>query len=146
MQRATTMKRMQLPRTKTTKTNSRTPARTLLAGCFLAIAAGSLSVGPVAVHAQQQRGPVRRTVEGKVHDKNDAALQGAVVYLKDTRTLAIKTFISDDDGVFHFGQLSPSTDYEIYAEFGGKRSKSKHISSFDNKNDFNFTLKVDDVK
>jgi hypothetical protein len=147
------MKTMQLLRTKTKKMNSSFSARTaraarmLLAGVILAVAIGTLMVGPGAATAHaQDRGPVRRTIEGKVHDKNDAPLKGAVVYLKDSRTLAVKSFISDDDGVFHFGQLSQNTDYELYAEFQGKRSKSKTISSFDNKNDFNFTLKIDTDK
>jgi hypothetical protein len=150
------MKRMPLSRTKTKKMNSSLSehaarvARKVLAGLGLAFAVAALTaitIGPgvAAVHAQQ-RGPVRRTIEGKVHDRNDAPLKGAVVYLKDSRTLAVKSFISDDDGVFHFGQLSQNTDYELYAEFEGKRSKSKTISSFDNKNDFNFTLKIDTDK
>jgi hypothetical protein len=147
------MKMMQLSRTKTKKMNNSFSARaarvarTLLAGLSLMCTVGALSIGPgIAMAHGQQRGPVRRTIEGKVHDKNDAPLKGAVVYLKDSRTLAVKSFISDDDGVFHFGQLSQNTDYELYAEFEGKRSKSKNISSFDNKNDFNFTLKIETDK
>jgi hypothetical protein len=140
----------QLPQMKTKKMNSSTTyaaagARTAIVG--LALALGALSAGPGATMAHaQQRGPVQRTIEGKVKDKNDAPLKGAVVYLKDSRTLAVKSFISDEDGVFHFGQLSQNTDYEIYAEFEGKRSKSRNISSFDSKNDFNFTLKIETGK
>jgi hypothetical protein len=147
------MRMTQLLRTKTKKMNSTLSARAAraariaFASLSLVLTAGTLAIGPglLAVHAQE-RGPVRRTIEGKVHDKNDAPLKGAVVYLKDSRTLAVKSFISDDDGVFHFGQLSQNTDYELYAEFQGKRSKSKNISSFDNKNDFNFTLKIETDK
>lgn len=110
----------------------------------LALSLAGMLAGPlVRTAAAQQHGPVRRTVEGKVRDRNDGVLKGAVVYLKDTRTLAVKTFLSDDEGGFHFGQLSPNADYELYAEFGGKRSKSRTISSFDSKNDFTFVLKVD---
>ena len=118
------MKMMQLSRTKTKKMNNSfstraaRAARTLLAGLSLMCTVGALPIGIATAHAQQ-RGPVRRTIEGKVHDKNDAPLKGAVVYLKDSRTLAVKSFISDDDGVFHFGQLSQNTDYELYAEFEG---------------------------
>ncbi len=50
--------------------------------------------------------------------------------------MAIKSFISDEGGVFHFGQLSQNTDYELYAEFHGKRSKAKNISSFDRQERF----------
>gem|GEM_PF-317004 len=156
-------KMTQWSRTKMKKTSSPTPVRKTTASWAgstlrtaaigpglalgLALTLGMAYVGPgvSAAHAQQ-RGPVRRTIEGKVEDKNDAPIKGAVVYLKDSRTLAVKSFISDEEGVFHFGQLSQNTDYELYAEFEGKRSKSKTISSFDSKNDFNFILKIDSGK
>ncbi len=108
----------------------------------LAVAPAPTHLGLAVVHAQQNPA-ARRTIQGKVHDASDAPLQGAIVYLKDSRSLAVKSFISTDDGDFHFGQLSQNTDYELYAEYHGKRSKSKTISSFDSKNDFNFTLKID---
>jgi hypothetical protein len=121
----------------------------LLAGAVAALCVAAVPATPhlgfAVVHAQTSA-TARRTIEGKVHDAKDAPLQGAVVYLKDSRTLAVKSFISNDDGAFHFGQLSQNTDYELYAEYKGKRSKSKTISSFDSKNDFNFTLKIEDGK
>jgi hypothetical protein len=145
MQKATMMKMMQSQQQKMKKKMNSKAARAAVTG--LALAVGMLAVSPTAVTAHaQQRGPVRRSIEGRVHDKNDTAIKGAVVYLKDSRTLAVKSFISDEEGNFHFGQLSQNTDYELYAEFDGKRSKSKTISSFDNKNDFNFTLKIETSK
>lgn len=91
----------------------------------------------------QQRGPVQRTVQGKVTDGSNNALKGAVVYLKDDHTLSVKSFIADDQGEYRFGQLAQNTDYEIWAEHDGKKSAVKTISSFDSKNQFIINLKVD---
>lgn len=94
----------------------------------------------------QDRGPVQRVVQGKVVDKSDAVLKGAVVYLKDDHTLAVKSFIADDEGAYRFGQLNQNTDYEIWAEISGKKSAVKTVSSLDNKNTFQINLKIDTGK
>jgi hypothetical protein len=105
---------------------------------------GARLVGGTSAIAQ--RGPVQRTVQGKVTDKGEAALNGAVVYLKDDHTLSVKSFISEPDGGYRFGQLSSGTDYEIWAESNGKKSPTKTISSFDSKNSFQINLKIDTSK
>jgi hypothetical protein len=89
--------------------------------------------------AQQQQ----RVVSGKVVDAANAPIKGAVVYLKDSRSLAVKSFFSDDQGGYRFGQLSQNTDYEVWAENNGKKSAVKSISSFDNKSQFFINLKID---
>jgi hypothetical protein len=102
----------------------------------------SFAIRGVAVFAQQ-RGPTQRVVEGKVVDGANAPIKGAVVYLKDSRSLAVKSFFSDDGGGYRFGQLSQTSDYEVWAENNGKKSAVKTISSFDNKNQFFINLKID---
>ena len=93
--------------------------------------------------AAQGRGPVQRTVVGKVVNKDGAGIKGAVVYLKDTRSTSVKSAFSEDDGSYRFVQLSQNTDYELYAKLGDKTSKSRSISSFDSKNDFTINLKIE---
>jgi hypothetical protein len=101
---------------------------------------------PIGIGQQNgpvNRGPIQRVADGEVHNKADAPVGGAIVYLKNSKTLEVKTFITDGTGKFHFGQLGQNIDYELWAEFDGARSKSKSISSFDSKNNYNFTLKLD---
>lgn len=106
-------------------------------------------LGASAMHGVMlvaQRGPVQRVVQGKVTDKGDTGLNGAVVYLKDDHTMSVKSFISEQDGGYRFGQLSENTDYELWAESEGKKSPTKTISSFDSKKSFQINLKIDTGK
>jgi len=106
------------------------------------VATSSVVVCGIAAFAQD-RGPAQRVVQGKVVDGSNAPIKGAVVYLKDSRSLAVKSYFSDEQGAYRFGQLSQNSDYEIWAESNGKKSAVKAISSFDNKNLFNINLKID---
>jgi hypothetical protein len=73
-----------------------------------------------------------RSVEGKVYAQS-GPLGSAVVYLQDTKTNNIKSFISTQDGSYRFGQLSSDIDYQLWADFKGKKSEKKTISSFNSK-------------
>jgi hypothetical protein len=83
-----------------------------------------------------------RVITGTVTDDKENPLGGAVVYLKNTRTLAVKSYITDDKGSFRFTNLSPNADFEIYAESKGKRSATKTFSVFDSRKQVDFTLKI----
>lgn len=95
---------------------------------------------PVSSAQAQSRGPVQRVVQGKVLNPSDAPVPNAVVYLKDMKSLAVKSFITAADGAYRFGQLTPGVDYAVYAELNGKKSAVKTVSAFDSKNEFIINL------
>ena len=68
------------------------------------------------------------------------------MYLQDQKTLEVKTYITDADGKFRFGQLSSDVDYQLWAKYQNRKSKTKSISSFDSKTQFDFDLKVETGK
>ena len=84
-----------------------------------------------------------RIMIGQVTDGAEAPISGAVVYLKNTKTLAVKTYITDDKGAYRFHALSPNADYEVYAEFQSVRSKTKSLSSFDSRSEVTINLHID---
>src|SRR5580765_6730615 len=84
-----------------------------------------------------------RNVTGQVMTKSDAPLSDAVVYLKNTKTLTIKSFITEKDGAYRFHGPSPNIDYEIYADYQGQKSQTKTISSFDNRNNITLNIRID---
>jgi hypothetical protein len=106
-----------------------------------AVAIGMLLlIGVVCVGAQK---PAGRLLTGKVLDRQDNPLPSAVVYLTDTRTRAVKTYIVSTDGAYRFTAMSANVDYEVYAQFNGKKSDTKMVSQFDNRSQVNINLKID---
>ena len=115
-------------------------SKVILAACCMAGLFAAVRQTPLFA---QQRGPAQRVVQGKVVDADNAPIKGAVVYLKDGRSLSVKSYFSDSQGEYRFGQLSQNTDYELWAENNGKKSAVKSISSFDSKSQFNINLKIE---
>jgi hypothetical protein len=98
----------------------------------------------IAPYSTAQAG--QKVVGGKVVGSSNLPQSGAIVYLKDTKTDEIKSFISTADGTYRFGQLSPDVTYEIWAEYQGRKSATKTISSYDSKKLIDYQLKVDTDK
>lgn len=102
------------------------------------IAAGAMLCGFIlsgflmapAVLAQPEGG---RSVEGRVLTPSNAIVTGAVVQIKDTKSLQIRSFITQEDGRYRFYGLNPSSDYEITAEKNGSTSGIRTLSMFDNR-------------
>ena len=92
---------------------------------------------------KKDKGDAGKLLTGRVTDKQDNPLPSAVVYLSNTRTRAVKTFICGADGVYRFPSLSQNDDYEVYAQLKGKKSDTKTVSQFDNRGQVMINLKID---
>jgi Carboxypeptidase regulatory-like domain len=91
-------------------------------------------------------GQATRSVQGRVLDSQDKPQPNAVVYLQNEKSLEVKTYIATADGSYRFGQLGPDVDYQLWAKYQGLKSKTRSISSFDSKKQFNFDLKLEPAK
>lgn len=87
-----------------------------------------------------------RSVQGEVHSADDQVVPGAVVQLKNTKNLQIRSFITKEDGTYYFHGLSPDVDYELKADFHGASSGTKTLSSFDARKDAIINLKLNPKK
>ncbi len=83
-----------------------------------------------------------RSVQGTVTSAAGAPVDQAVVQLKDTKSLAIRSFITKQDGTFHFHGLSTDIDYELRADYQGASSGTKNLSSFDSRKQAVIDLKL----
>lgn len=85
-----------------------------------------------------------RTLTGTVLTKaEDRPIENAVVYLKNKKTLGVKSFFSLKDGTYRFPELATNVDYEVYAEKDGKKSDTKTLSEFDDRATPNINLRID---
>ena len=116
----------------------RTAARALLALALL------IAV-PVFCAAKKEKDPEAgmRSVQGTVTSADDLPESGAVVQLKNNKTLQIRSFITEKDGHYYFHGLSPDIDYELKAQSHGLSSSTKTLSSFDNRKAATLNLKLE---
>lgn len=109
----------------------------------LVILAMVFALAGLPASAKDKSGDAGRLLTGRVIDKSDAPLPDAVVYLANTRTRAVKTFIVGKDGMYRFPALSPNVDYEVYAQYKDAKSDTKTVSQFDTRPTVNINLKID---
>jgi hypothetical protein len=89
-----------------------------------------------------QKEGATRSVSGSVSGPDDSAVAGAVVQLKNMKTLQIRSFITKEDGTYRFFELSPDVDYELKADFQGASSGPKTLSSFNSQKKATINLKL----
>jgi hypothetical protein len=87
--------------------------------------------------------PTTRTVQGTVSDPDEKPVTGAVVQLKDMRSLQVRSFISQDGGGYHFSGLKVDNDYQLKADYNGMTSGWKTLSVFDSRREPVVNLKLE---
>jgi hypothetical protein len=96
----------------------------------------------------QQRGkkgedPNVRSVQGEVEDPPGNPVEGAVVQLKNTKSLQVRSFITQRDGTYYFHGLSPDVEYELKAEFKDMLSSTRRLTVFDSRKKAIVNLKLE---
>ena len=83
-----------------------------------------------------------RSIEGTILGAGSTPVPGAIVLLKDTKTLQVRSFIAQNDGKYHFYGLSADINYELRAEANGLTSPRKTVSVFDSHKIVKLNLKL----
>ena len=84
-----------------------------------------------------------RAVQGLVTGKDDQPVSGAVVQLKDMRTLQIRSYITQSDGAYHFSGLRMDIEYQVSARSGEETAGPRTLSVFDTRKDAVMNLKLE---
>lgn len=100
-------------------------------------------LGATANAASDKNKAAGRLLLGKVLDARDNPVPDAVVYVTNSRTRAIKTYIVGQDGTYRFPALSTAVDYEVYAQYKGHKSETKSVSQFDDRSQVYLDLRID---
>ncbi|MGH9646644.1 MAG: carboxypeptidase-like regulatory domain-containing protein [Bryobacteraceae bacterium] len=86
--------------------------------------------------------PLTRSVSGIVTDQNGNPVKGAVVLIENTAVLRIRSYITQDDGKYHFAGLYRDVDYRLKAKYNGWAGQAKTLSEFDSHDARVINLKV----
>jgi hypothetical protein len=84
-----------------------------------------------------------RALQGIVTQSDDQPVKNAVVQLKDLRTLQIRSYLTKEDGSYHFAGLKIDTDYQVQAKLGDGVSSTKTLSVFDSRKTATINLKLE---
>jgi len=112
--------------------------RIAIAFALAAVLASALWPAP----PQKKGSDQTRSVQGVVSGTDGKPVEGAVVQLKNSKTLQIRSFLSKEDGTYYFHGLSPDVDYELTARTTDAASGSKTLSSFDGRKDAIINLEL----
>lgn len=116
-----------------------------VARSLLVVALAAAFALPVAAQnkKKEKEDTSTRALQGTVFDPDDKPVNGAVVQLKDMRTLQVRSFITQDQGMYHFSGLRTDIDYQVKADYNGLSSGSKTLSVFNSQRTPTVNLKLE---
>ena len=74
---------------------------------FLVLALATYAFG----QGKKSKEPAEKSVSGVVTDEEGNPVPGAVVQLKNTKTLQVRSFIAKEQGEYYFHGLATDVDY-----------------------------------
>lgn len=95
---------------------------------------------------EKRQAATERTLEGTVSDPDGKFIDGAVVQLKDMRTLQVRSFYTQKNGAYHFSGLKLDIDYEVRAAYNDFSTPWKRLSIFDSRKTPVINLKLEKTK
>jgi hypothetical protein len=102
-----------------------------------------VAIGVAHAQKKNKEDANARAVQGTVVDPDAKPVAGAVVQLKDMRTLQVRSFIAQSDGAYHFSGLKADVDYQLKAVAGVAESGWKTLSVFDDRKTAIINLKLE---
>lgn len=111
-----------------------------VAGAALALGLAAPAIRTAPEARAQNLG--MRIINGRVLDASSAAVQGATVFLRDSKTKSIRSYTSGEEGRFRFAQVNTQGDFDLWAEKDGRKSPVKTISSWDTRKEVEAELKL----
>lgn len=112
----------------------------VLLSIALTIAAGSAFA---QTKEEKRQAASERVVTGTVSDADGKSIDGAVVELKDLRSLQVRSFITQTAGEYHFSGLKVDNDYQLESKYNGMTSGWHTLSVFDTRKEPVVNLKMD---
>jgi hypothetical protein len=92
------------------------------------------------------RDPTKRNLEGLVTLPDGNPANGAVVKLKNLKTLQVTSYITQNEGKYKFFNLSTNVDYQIKADFKDLSSSTRTLSVFDSRLDAVINLQLEEAE
>ena len=110
---------------------------------MMAVALAAVAVSAQDTKKEKKLAASERALQGSVTDADGRFIDGAVVQLKDERTLQVRSFYTQKDGSYHFSGLKVDNDYQVEARYSGMTSGWKTLSIFDTRKEPVINLKLD---